>query len=67
MITNLALQAVLIIIPIGSYITRFIIMEMVIVIAEYLIYKKYIKEQSSNKILFYALVANLVTALLTFL
>ena len=65
-ITNLVLQALLIIIPIVSYITKFIIMEIVVIVAEYLIYKKYIKEQSTNKILSYALVANLVTALLTF-
>lgn len=65
-ITNLVLQALLIIMPIESYIIRLIIMEVIVIIAEYLIYKKYIKEQSTNKILSYTLVANLVTALLTF-
>lgn len=66
-VTNIILQTLLIIIPpVGSYIIRFIIMEIVVIVSEYLIYKKYIKEQSTKKILSYTLIANLVTALLTF-
>ena len=66
LITNLVLQALLILMPIGSYMIRFIILEIVVIISEYLIYRKYIKEQSTSKIISYALVANVVTALLTF-
>ena len=66
LITNLVLQALLILVPIGSYMIRFIILEIVVIISEYLIYRKYIKEQSTSKIISYALVANVVTALLTF-
>lgn len=65
-ITNLILQILLNIIPMGSYIIKFIIMEIVVIVVEYLIYKKYIKEQSNKKILSYTLTANLVTTLLTF-
>lgn len=66
-VTNIILQTLLIIIPpVGSYIIRFIITEIVVIVSEYLIYKKYIKEQSTKKILSYTLIANLVTALLTF-
>ena len=66
LITNLVLQALLILMPIGSYMIRFIILEIVVIISEYLIYRKYIKEQSTSKIISYALVANVVTTLLTF-
>ena len=42
-------------------------MEVLVIISEYLIYKKYLSELTKNKIISYTLVANLISALLTFI
>ena len=65
-ITNVLLQLFLNIIS-GNYFTNFILFEILIFIAEYLIYKKFMKEETTRKILVYTLIANLVTACLTFI
>lgn len=65
LITNILLQILLINIPL-SYILKFIILEILLFIAEYLIYTKFLKDISKSKILIYTLLANLITAILTF-
>ena len=64
--TNILLQLSLNIIS-GNYLTKLIIFEILVIITEYLIYKKYMNEESAKKILLYALIANMVTACLTFI
>lgn len=64
-ITNILLQLLLIYSPL-SYILTFAILEILIFITEYLIYKKYFKDISKSKIISYTLLANLITVILTF-
>lgn len=64
-ITNILLQFLLIYSPL-SYILTFAILELLIFITEYLIYKKYFKDISKSKIISYTLLANLITVILTF-
>jgi len=64
-VTNILLQLMLLYSPI-SYIVTFIIMEILIFITEYLIYKKYFIDTPKTKIICYTLLANLVTVMLTF-
>lgn len=64
-ITNILLQLLLIYSPL-SYILTFAILEILIFITEYLIYKKYFKDISKLKIISYTLLANLITVILTF-
>lgn len=64
--TNILLQLSLNIIS-GNYLTKLIIFEILVIIAEYFIYKKYMNEESAKKILLYTLIANMVTACLTFI
>ena len=64
-ITNISLQFLLIYSPL-SYILTFAILEILIFITEYLIYKKYFKDISKSKIISYTLLANLITVILTF-
>lgn len=64
-ITNILLQLLLIYTPL-SYILTFLILETLIFITEYLIYKKYFKDISKQKIISYTLLANLATVILTF-
>lgn len=66
-VSNLTLQIILNMISTRNYMLVFIIMEIIVVIAEYLIYKKFMKEQSKKKILYYTIIANIITALLTFI
>ena len=49
------------------YISTFAIMEILIVIVEYLMYRKFLKDVSKNKIIIYTLIANIASALLTFI
>ena len=65
-LTNILLQLFLLYTPL-SYLLTFAIMEILIIITEYLIYKKYIKDTSKSKIILYTLLANLVTIILTFI
>ena len=65
-ITNILLQLLLNIIS-GNYLTKLVLFEILVIIAEYLIYKKFIKEESTKKILLYTLISNMVTACLTFI
>lgn len=64
-ITNILLQLLLIYTPL-SYILTFVILEILIFIAEYLTYKKYLNNISKQKIISYTLLANLATVILTF-
>ena len=64
-ITNILLQLLLMYTPL-SYILTFVILETLIFIIEYLIYKKYFKDISKQKIISYTLLANLATVILTF-
>ncbi|MGN1298677.1 MAG: hypothetical protein ACI4UE_01675 [Candidatus Scatovivens sp.] len=64
-ITNILLQILLINIPL-TYISNFVILEILVFIAEYLIYTKFLKDIDKSKILSYTLLANLITAILTF-
>ena len=66
LITNTILQLALMLIPI-SYMITFAIMEILIIIAEYLIYNKFFKDIPKNKIIAYTLIANVFSALLTFI
>lgn len=66
LITNIVLQLALIFIPL-SYMITFRIMEILVVIAEYLIYRKFFKDISKNKIITYTVIANIFSALLTFI
>ena len=65
-ITNVLLQLFLNIIS-GNYLTKLILFEILVIIAEYFIYKKIMKGESPRKILLYTLIANMVTACLTFI
>ena len=65
-LTNLLLQAALTYVSV-SYLLVFIIMELLIILAEYLIYSKFFKAVSRNRIIAYTLTANIVSASLTFL
>ena len=66
LITNIILQLALMYIPL-SYMITFAIMEILIFIAEYLIYSKFFNDISKNKIITYTLIANIISALLTFI
>ena len=66
-ISNIILQLILILVPVVSYLFKFIFMEILVVLFEFLIYKKCMKNQTQNKILLYTLIANILTALLTFI
>lgn len=66
-ITNIILQLVLIFVPLGSYILKFVIMEILVILFEFLIYKKFMKDQPQNKILIYTLIANILTGSITFI
>lgn len=66
LITNIILQLVLMYMPV-PYISTFTIMEILIVIVEYLMYRKFLKDVSKNKIIIYTLIANIASALLTFI
>lgn len=65
-ITNIILQLILMIIPL-PYMFKFISMEILVIISEYLIYKKYFNDVPDKKLIIYVFVANLISALLTFL
>lgn len=67
LVSNIILQLILILGPVVSYWLKFIFMEILVVLFEFLIYKKYMKNQSHNKILLYTLIANILTAFLTFI
>ena len=60
--TNFMLQILLIVSP-NSYYISFGILELLVIIIEYLIYKKYIKEESNKKILAYTIIANLMSGI----
>ena len=64
-ITNILLQLLLIYTPL-SYILTFAILEILIFLTEYLIYKRYFKDISKQKIISYTLLANLATVILTY-
>lgn len=66
LITNIILQLSLIYIPI-PYMITFIIMEILVILSEYLIYKKYFSDITKNKIISYTLIANIISAFLTFI
>ena len=66
LITNIILQLALMYIPL-SYMITFAIMEILVFIAEYLIYSKFFNDISKNKIITYTLIANIISALLTFI
>ena len=65
-VTNVLLQLLLITIS-GNYFTKLILFEILVVIAEYLTYKKFMKGESTSKILVYTLIANMITACMTFI
>ena len=65
-VTNVLLQLLLIIIS-GNYFTKLILFEILVVIAEYLTYKKFMKGELTSKILVYTLIANMITACMTFI
>ena len=67
LVSNIILQLILILVPVVSYLLKFIFMEILVVLFEFLIYKKFMKNQSHNKILLYTLIANVLTAFLTFI
>ncbi len=66
LITNIILQLSLIYMPI-PYMITFIIMEILVILSEYLIYKKHFNNITKNKIISYTLIANIASALLTFI
>lgn len=66
LITNIILQLALIYIPL-PYMITFIIMEILVILSEYLTYKKYFSDIAKNKIISYTLIANVISALLTFI
>ena len=66
LITNIILQLVLIYVPL-PYMFLFLAMEIEVIILEYLIYKKFFGDISKKKILSYTLIANIFSALLTFI
>ena len=66
LVTNILLQLLLNII-LGNYFVKIILLEIVVIAAEYLIYKTSMKEEPTKKILIYTLIANIVTACLTFI
>ena len=65
-LTNTILQLALMYIP-AQYIITFIFMEILVIIIEYLINKKLFKEISKNRIITYTLIANIISALVTFI
>ena len=67
LVSNIILQLILILVPVVSYLLKFIFMEILVVLSEFLVYKKYMKNQPQNRILLYTLIANILTALLTFI
>ncbi len=67
LISNLLLQSLMIFVPLGNYFVRFFILEVLVVVMEFLVYKKFMKGQSTQHILRYTIAANVVTAALTFL
>ncbi len=67
LVSNIILQLILILVLVVPYLLKFIFMEILVVLFELLIYKKYMKNQPHNKILLYTLIANILTALLTFI
>ena len=66
LITNIILQLALIYIPL-PYMITFIFMEILVIVSEYLVYKKCFSDIAKNKIIRYALIANVISALLTFI
>ena len=64
-VTNILLQLLLNVIS-GNYFIKLILFEILVVFDEYLIYKKFMKSESTSKILIYTLIANMITASLTF-
>ena len=66
LITNIILQLVLMYIPL-PYMFLFLIMEITVIVSEYLIYEKYFTNISEKKIISYTLIANILSALLTFI
>lgn len=66
LVTNIILQLSLLYIPL-SYIIKFAIIEILIIITEYFVYKRYFNNISENKVIGYTLLANLTSALLTFI
>ena len=61
--TNFILQILLMILPSSYYIT-FGILEILVIIAEYTIYQKYIKDTSNKKILTYTIIANVMSGII---
>ncbi|MDR0978519.1 MAG: hypothetical protein LBL91_01020 [Lachnospiraceae bacterium] len=66
-VTNIILQLFFLLFSINFKIVEFVIIEMLVILVEFLIYKKYMKGQLQNKILLYTFVSNTITAMLTFL
>lgn len=64
-VVNILLQLLLNVIS-GNYFIKLILFEILVVFDEYLIYKKFMKSESTSKILIYTLIANMITASLTF-
>ena len=65
-ITNILLQLALIYIP-AAYLLKFIIAEILVIFAEYLIYSFYFNNVSRKEIAIYTILANVITAILTFI
>ena len=61
--TNFILQILLMILPIPYYIA-FGVLELLVIIIESLIYRKYIKDESNKKILVYSIIANLMSGVI---
>lgn len=61
--TNFILQILLMILPIPYYIA-FGILELLVIFAEYMIYKKFIKDESNKKIIAYTIIGNLMSGII---
>lgn len=66
LITNIILQVALIYIPL-PYLITFIIMEILVILSEYLIYKKHFSDIAKSKVIYYTVIANIISSLLTFI
>lgn len=65
-ITNIIMQTILLVTPF-AYLLTFCTLEILVIVSEYLLYKNYLKDVSNNKIILYTIIANIITAALTFL
>ena len=64
LLTNIILQLLLCVTPF-SYLTSFLVLELFVILSEYLLYRKYLNNINNKKILVYTIVANVISLSLT--